>query len=368
MKYMLAALVLTMATQAANAECELAYEGQTNAEGKPDGYGKKIFPSCGEYEGDWEDGLRHGQGTQTLPSGYRYSGGWRKNTKQGQANITWPLLEGMPSRKSYSGNVCRGFFCGEGKLITPDGDTYVGGFDFGKYSRIGKLTRANGDTFEGSFYQGQLQGFGTQKFADGSMFQGEFLGGNRHGPGKLIEADGKVTEGIWRYGESPELLAAKASARRKIELSVLEKTLAESAELRLRACDSFGFQRGTDAHAQCAMQLYINEQNQATSSQASAQQRDQRQANSEQQKRVQEALLASQRQQLARQEAIQEAILKEQERVRRMEQSMKLIELGTGIATGSLGGSSTSNMQSHTYTINGQIINCTTTGSVTNCF
>ena len=65
---------------------------------------------------------------------------------------------------------------------------------------------------------------------------------------------------------------------------------------------------------------------------------------------------------LARQQAIQEAIRKEQERVRRMEQSMKLIELGTGIATGSLGGRSTPKMQSHTYTINGQIINCTTTG------
>ena len=70
---------------------------------------------------------------------------------------------------------------------------------------------------------------------------------------------------------------------------------------------------------------------------------------------------------LARQQAIQEAIRKEQERVRRMEQSMKLIELGTCIATGSLGGSSRSKRQSHTYTINGQIINCTTTGSSTDC-
>ena len=78
--------------------------------------------------------------------------------------------------------------------------------------------------------------------------------------------------------------------------------------------------------------------------------------------------LARQRQQLARQEAIQEAIPKDGERVRRMEQSMKLIELGTGIATGSLGGRSTPRMQSHTYTINGQIINCTTTGSSTNCY
>ena len=71
---------------------------------------------------------------------------------------------------------------------------------------------------------------------------------------------------------------------------------------------------------------------------------------------------------LARQQAIQEAIRKEHERVRQMEQSMKLIELGTGIATGSLGGRPTPKMQSHTYTINGQIINCTTTGSSTDCY
>ncbi len=47
---------------------------------------------------------------------------------------------------------------------------------------------------------------------------------------------------------------------------------------------------------------------------------------------------------------------------------MTLIELGTDIITGTLGGRSTPKMQSHTYTINGQIINCTTTGSSTNCF
>lgn len=128
--------------------------------------------------------------------------------------------------------------------------------------------------------------------------------------------------------------------------TALAKTPAE----RLSLCDSFGFERGTDTPAQCAMQLYISEQNQngwtlADGPSAGTRDND-----------------------LSRQEAIQEAILKEQERVRRMEQSMRLIELGTDIATGSIGGSPNSTMQSHTYTINGQIINCTTTGSVTNCF
>ena len=151
----------------------------------------------------------------------------------------------------------------------------------------------------------------------------------------------------------------RANRQRELAAKERELALAAAAEARLQACDSFGFERGTDSHAQCAMQLYMNEQNQNNNIVTA---RDNEQQNSEQ-----KALLARQRQQLARQEAIQEAILKEQERVRRMEQSMKLIELGTGIATGSFGGRSTPRMQSHTYTINGQIINCTTTGSSTDC-
>ena len=44
---------------------------------------------------------------------------------------------------------------------------------------------------------------------------------------------------------------------------------------------------------------------------------------------------------------------------------MTLIELGTDINTGSLGGRSTLRMQSHANTISGQIINCNNIGSST---
>ena len=35
-----------------------------------------------------------------------------------------------------------------------------------------------------------------------------------------------------------------------------------AASNRMAACDSFGFERGTQAHAECAMKLFMNEQNQ----------------------------------------------------------------------------------------------------------
>ena len=159
-------------------------------------------------------------------------------------------------------------------------------------------------------------------------------------------------EAAERMSQDP---ASKAARRQRYQQKRAEMLAEERSTRRLEACDSFGFERGTGAHAECAMKLYINEQNQMN-------QQSQTMASDPTASRNQQASA------LARQQAIQEAILKEQERVRRMEQSMKLIELGTGIATGSLGGRSTPKMQSHTYTINGQIINCTTTGSITNCF
>ena len=43
-----------------------------------------------------------------------------------------------------------------------------------------------------------------------------------------------------------------------------ETNPAKVAQQRLEACDSFGFERGTEAHAECAMKLFMNEQNQGT--------------------------------------------------------------------------------------------------------
>ena len=63
-----------------------------------------------------------------------------------------------------------------------------------------------------------------------------------------------------------------------------------SPKQRLEACDSLGFERGTLAHAECAMKLYMNEQNQGTANAVTSSNNQQTAA-------------------LARQQAIQEATL-----------------------------------------------------------
>ena len=120
------------------------------------------------------------------------------------------------------------------------------------------------------------------------------------------------------------------------------------SERRLAACDSFGFERGTEAHAECAMKLYMNEQNQGTANAVTSSNNQQTAA-------------------VARQQAIQEATLKEQERIRQLEAALRGMQVGIDMMNGTTSSNTPSKTHTQTYTINGQIINCTTTGSFTNC-
>ena len=126
------------------------------------------------------------------------------------------------------------------------------------------------------------------------------------------------------------------------------ETIVVSAEQRLEACDSFGFERGTEAHAECAMKLYMNEQNQGTANAVTSSNNQQTAA-------------------LARQQAIQEATLKEQKRIQELEASLRMMQFGIDLMNGTTSSPTPSKTHSQTYSINGQIIRCTTTGSITTC-
>ena len=130
------------------------------------------------------------------------------------------------------------------------------------------------------------------------------------------------------------------------------ETIVVSAEQRLEACDSFGFERGTEAHAECAMKLYMNEQSQVASEPPASTQT----SSSDQQ-------LAA----IARQQAIQEATIKEQKRIQELEASLRMMQFGIDLMNRTSTPRRPSQTHSQTYSINGQIIRCTTTGSITTC-
>ena len=70
---------------------------------------------------------------------------------------------------------------------------------------------------------------------------------------------------------------------------------------------------------------------------------------------------------MARQQAFQEATLREQKRIQELEADLRGMQLGIDIINGPTA-SSSSGPTAQTYTINGRIIKSTTAGSVTNCF
>ena len=135
---------------------------------------------------------------------------------------------------------------------------------------------------------------------------------------------------------------------------VLDSRRREQAriERRLEACDSFGFERGTEAHAECAMKLFMNEQHQGARKPPASTQTS---SNDQQ--------LAA----IARQQAIQEATIKEQKRIQELEASLRMMQFGIDLMNGTSTPRRSSKTHSQTYSINGQIIRCTTTGSITTC-
>ncbi len=161
--------------------------------------------------------------------------------------------------------------------------------------------------------------------------------------------------------ETPEHLgylyvddAFKASRRRiaeyetqqqKARAAEAEAQVAGASKQRGVVCTSFGFEAGSEAHADCQMKLYMNEQN----------------------KGVVESSSNQQTAAVARQQAIQEATLKEQKRIQELEASLRMMQFGIDLMNGTTSSPTPSKTHSQTYNINGQIIRCTTTGSITTC-
>ena len=59
------------------------YEGDTNAQGEPEGRGFARFSSGDEYEGEWVAGMREGKGSCTFATGEFYDGDWVAGRREG---------------------------------------------------------------------------------------------------------------------------------------------------------------------------------------------------------------------------------------------------------------------------------------------
>jgi hypothetical protein len=63
------------------------YEGERNAKGEWEGFGKYCFTDGSIYEGEWRANQQHGHGTFLYASGNRYVGQWRAGKKDGKGTF-----------------------------------------------------------------------------------------------------------------------------------------------------------------------------------------------------------------------------------------------------------------------------------------
>ena len=66
----------------------VAYEGERDPQGWPNGKGKATFESGFDYQGDWMSGLMHGVGTLTNPHNHEeHQGQFEFGMKHGKGRF-----------------------------------------------------------------------------------------------------------------------------------------------------------------------------------------------------------------------------------------------------------------------------------------
>jgi hypothetical protein len=118
-----------------------SYEGEFK-NGKKYGQGVETFANGSQYNGSFKNGLRHGMGKFFTTTGYTYTGEWQYGVKQGYGvefntptdeNVRDDLKEGFLYEGEFWSNMKNGI----GKLMSPEGNYYYGGFRDDKKDGIG---------------------------------------------------------------------------------------------------------------------------------------------------------------------------------------------------------------------------------------
>ncbi len=97
----------------------------------------------------------------------------------------------LPDSGKYQGEMVKGIFHGQGKIVWSDGSNYEGMFSDGLFHGQGRLQMADGSVYEGEFTRGQITGTGTMVYKDEltTIYTGELKDGLAHGEGILKNAD-----------------------------------------------------------------------------------------------------------------------------------------------------------------------------------
>jgi len=192
------------------------YEGQFS-KGMLSGFGKLTDSSNGVYEGEFLEDRITGNGHWTTTE-FEYQGELKESRFNGQGKVVYPdgssyvgafslgEFNGTGVYTSFSGDIFsgqfeRGQFTGHGFFTNANKDTqYTGGFRDWLYDGSGTYTGKSGDTYIGSFIAGSFTGEGKSFKKNGTQYIGQFEDWDFHGKGKYTNTDGDIFDGHFKNG------------------------------------------------------------------------------------------------------------------------------------------------------------------------
>lgn len=205
------------------------------------GYGELNYKNGSIYQGKWERGMKWGEGKMTYASGNYYEGNWENNKRNGHGVMNW-----ISTNERYSGNWKDNFQSGFGTHIWLDSNSdnkllrnrYVGYWANGLRHGKGTFYYSNGSKYEGDWNENFKHGHGVFTFEDGTEYDGPFEKDrmiNRQikatsvadSPEKeptVGKKGGKKGEAVERQVDSPKTEASKR-AKKEVEQNPFKKLI-----------------------------------------------------------------------------------------------------------------------------------------------
>ena len=106
-----------------------------------------TYNGKGEYQGFWENGVRHGEGVFTYASGDVYSGWWRHGKKEGTGSY-YSAAQNMKLTGEWKDNKIV-----DGCWQLPNGNQFKGSFTENKPDGEGCWMFTNGNELRGKYAQ-----------------------------------------------------------------------------------------------------------------------------------------------------------------------------------------------------------------------
>ena len=151
----------------------------------------------------------NGQGTLMWPTGQKYVGQFKDGKRHGQGTNS------MPDGRKYVGEFRDDQPNGHGAFTRLDGHSYIGEFKDGKANGQGTVTSLNGHSYVGELKDDKANGHGTVIYPSGQRYVGEFSDDKRSGLGMQTTPGQPTQWGIWAADSLIQPLSEQEFAARR---------------------------------------------------------------------------------------------------------------------------------------------------------